>query len=1091
MKSLRLVFLFAPTLLAAQTAAPLSDVQKEFFETSIRPVLSESCGACHGDSKMGGLRVLSKDDLLKGGASGPAVVPGDPRKSLLISRIQAADAERRMPKAGAALSQPQIENFIRWVEDGAYWPAETATAASDGSNAKFFEDNVRPVLAFQCFTCHTTSAMGGLQLDTREGMLKGGKSGPALVPGDPEKSLLLIAVRRTNPALMMPKNGSALTPAQIADIEKWVRDGAVWPDAPRQQKFSMTEPQRNLWSIQALKKPEPPKIRDSAWALNDVDRFVLDQLDKQGLKPAPVATRRELLRRASYDLTGLPPTYEEVKKFEDDKSPNAWEKVIDRLQASPRYGEKWARHWEDLVRFGEDDYNAYNSNRSESYKFAYTYRDWLIRAFNDDMPYDTFVRMQLAGDLMGETVQEKAVPALGMNGLGVWHMMGMAAQIERADDWADRVDVTTKAFLGLTVACARCHDHKYDAIPTRDFYRLAGIFASSPYKAYPLVDQSTVEAYDKQKKEIEDREKELKDLIARATELESSLLFLQTENYMLAAWRVGSEKAATVETIANQDKLDSELLGRWVNFLKKPPNNYGFLKPWQAMVARGGSLEEARQLAHEFYVLVDGINKDKAKVKQENETMLAKTTDPNAKELFDPLPNDNKRSLNIYLLELKGIPQEKGQLWTDMFDHDLPDPTKVSNAGAGAFGYRGSAGLLKFTDYALEKRLPADWAAQIDKMRGDIATAKKSLGDHYPFAYGIGEAEKPVDLRVFMRGNPDVFGDEAPRAFLAMLSDGDAKPYTQGSGRLELANDILKQPIADRVIANRVWGWVMGSGIVLTPNNFGIAGSTPSNPELLDYLAARFLADGRSIKKLERLIMMSRTYQLSTETIAANAAKDPDNRFCWRANTRRLDAEGVWDYLLTYAGKLDLSKTGGPSAELADGMLRRGVYGVSSRMFPNQFQLTFDFLTPTISVERRYTTTIPQQRLFLLNSPMVHDDAEALAARVSGEASEAGRIRKAFEIVYQRTPAAEELAASVQFLHNPDLVKLTAEPSGDARAPEARPAPSTESSDRDEGASDGQHAKAEKASPVKTPRNSPLKSLCWALLSSNEFLFIN
>jgi mono/diheme cytochrome c family protein len=1090
MRSLRLVFLLAPAVLAAQTAAPLSDVQKEFFETNIRPVLSQSCGACHGDSKMGGLRVLSKDDLLKGGASGPAIAPGDPAQSLLISRIQDADAKRRMPKGGAALSEPQVANFVRWVKDGAYWPVESATA-SNGSKAKFFEDNVRPVLAFQCFTCHTTSAMGGLKLDTREAMLKGGKSGPALAPGDPEKSLLISAVRRTNPALMMPKNGSALTPAQIADLENWVRDGAVWPDAPQQPKFSMTEAQRNLWSIRPLKKPEIPKIRDSAWALNDVDRFIFSKLESQNLKPAPVATRRELLRRASYDLLGLPATYQEVTAFEADKSPNAWEKVIDRLQASPRYGEKWARHWEDLVRFGEDDYNAYNANRSESYKFAYTYRDWLIHAFNDDMPYDTFVRMQLAGDLMDEKVRDKAMPALGMNGLGVWHMMGMAAQIERADDWADRVDVTTKAFLGLTVACARCHDHKYDAIPTKDFYRLAGIFASSPYTAYPLVDKSTVAAYEKKKKEIAEREKELKDLVARATELESSVLFLRTESYMLAAWRVGSEKGATVETVANQDKLDSEVLGRWVNFLKKPPNNYGFLKPWQAMVARGGSVEEVRKLAHDFYTLVDGINKEKAKVKQENETMLAKTTDPNAKELFDPLPNDNKRSLNIYLLELKGIPQEEGQLWTDIFDHDLPDPTKVSNAGAGAFGYRGSAGLLKFTDYALEKRLPADWAAQIDTMRNDIASAKKSLGEHYPFAYGIGEAEKPVDLRVFVRGNPDVFGDQAPRGFLAMLSDGDAKPYTQGSGRLELANDILKQPIAARVIANRVWGWVMGSGIVLTANNFGIAGSAPSNPELLDYLAARFLADGMSIKKLEKLIMMSRTYQLSTETIGTNTAKDPDNRFCWRSNTRRLDAEGVWDYLLTYAGKLDLTKTGGPSAELADGMLRRGVYGVSSRMFPNQFQLTFDFLTPTISVERRYTTTIPQQRLFLLNSPMVHDDAEALAARVSREATEEGCIRKAFEIVYQRQPSAGELAASVQFLHNPELIKLTGEPAGDARTPEAKPAPSAESSERGEGAPEEPRPMAQKGSPIKAPRNSPLKSLCWALLSSNEFLYIN
>jgi hypothetical protein len=501
------------------------------------------------------------------------------------------------------------------VSDGAYWPVEAKSA--EASN-KFFEENIRPVIAFQCFTCHTELKAGGLQLDTRAGMLKGGVSGPAPVPGDPDKSLLITAIRRTNPKLMMPKDGSPLTPAQVADLEKWVKDGAVWPEEAHENKFSMTDAQRKLWSIQSLRKPEPPKVKDAGLVSNDVDRFVVAKLDAEGLKQAPPASRRELLRRATYDLTGLPPTYEEVKAFEDDKSSNAFEKVIDRLQASPHYGEKWARHWEDLVRFGEDDYSASNSaeNRAVKYKFAYTYRDWLINAFNDDMPYDLFVRAQLAGDLMDEKVRDKYVAGLGMNGLGVWHMMAMAPQIERADDWADRVDATTKTFLGLTVACARCHDHKYDAIPTKDFYRLAGVFASSPYRAYPLVPKTAVEAYDLKKKAIEEKEKALKEFVERATELESSVLFLQTEAYMVAAWRIGAEKGATVESIANQYKLDSELLGRWVVFLKKPPVNYGYLKPWQQMVAHRGTADDAKRLAHEFYLLADGIVQEKAKIKE-------------------------------------------------------------------------------------------------------------------------------------------------------------------------------------------------------------------------------------------------------------------------------------------------------------------------------------------------------------------------------------------------------------------------------------------------------------------------------------------
>jgi hypothetical protein len=767
--------------------------------------------------------------------------------------------------------------------------------------------------------------------------------------------------------------------------------------------------------------------------------------------------------------------------------------VIDRLQASPRYGEKWARHWMDVVRYGEDDYNVSGKDRTERYKFAYTYRDWLIKSFNEDMPYDIFVRSQLAGDMVDEKLRDKTVPGLGMNGLGVWHMTNMAPQIERADDWADKVDVTTKAFLGLTVACARCHDHKYDGIPTKDFYRLAGVFASSPYKAYPLVEKSAAEAYDKKQKELDEKEKALKELIQKATELESSLLFMQTESYMVGAWRVGADKKATVESVANQYKLDSELLERWVCFLKKPPLNYSYLKNWQALVERGGTLEEAKQLAHEFYQLADSIDKEKAKIKQDNETLLAKITDPNAKEMFDPLPNDKKRTIKSFLLDLKGIPQEKGQLWTDLFDFELPDPSKVGDgADAFSFGKGRPPGLLKFTDYALEKRLPADWSAQLARMKEENEAFKKELGEHYPFVYGLGEGDQPVDLRVYVRGNPDVFGEEAPRAFLSLLSDGAAKPFSKGSGRLELADEILKQPLAARVIVNRVWAWLMGSGIVLTENNFGLAGTTPSNPELLDYLASKFRAEGMSIKKLQKEIMMSRTYQLSTETTEANAAKDGDNKFYWRANTRRLDAEGVWDYLLTASGKLDLAQLGGPSQELADGMTRRGVYGVSSRMFPNTFQLTFDFLTPTISVERRYTTTIPQQGLFFLNSPMVHNQAEALAERIGSDGTEESRVTKAFQIVLQRPPSAEELTASIEFMHRPDLLRAQEKLKADAAA--AQPTlknvanVSNTTMEKPEGASP---ESPDKKTAVKIPRSSPMKSLSWALLSSTEFLYIN
>ena len=397
-----------------------------------------------------------------------------------------------MPKGGTPLSETQVADFAMWIKDGAFFPDGAPVAKTEASQKDFFEARIRPVLAQQCFVCHTNSKSGGLRLDSRDDILKGGKSGPAVVPGEPEKSLLITAIRHSG-ELKMPKGAAKLTDAQISDFTTWVKDGAFWPvEKTAAKKF--TDEQRHLWSIQPLAKPEVPKVKDTAWPLNDVDRFVLARLEKEGLKPAPMADRRTLLRRVTYDLTGLPPTYEEVKAFEADKSPNAYEKVIDRLLASPRYGERWARHWMDVVRYGEDDYRvAKQPDRVEKYPFAYLYRDWLINSFNNDIPYDQFIKAQLAADLLDEKIRPGMLPALGMHGTGVWSYQDNPAPIERADEWHDKVDVTTKAFLGLTVGCARCHDHKYDAIPQRDYYSLASVFASSHYKPYPQVDKSVVD----------------------------------------------------------------------------------------------------------------------------------------------------------------------------------------------------------------------------------------------------------------------------------------------------------------------------------------------------------------------------------------------------------------------------------------------------------------------------------------------------------------------------------------------------------------------------------------------------------------------
>ncbi len=388
------------------------------------------------------------------------------------------------------------------------------TAASTAASAEFFEARVRPVFAANCYDCHTEEALGGLRLDSRDGMLKGGTSGPAIVPGNPDGSLLIQAIRQSG-ALKMPKGGR-LRPEEVDAIAEWVRAGAVWPAAAttaasggaaaaKTPAYVIKPEQRAFWAFQPIKPPVVPAVSHGDWAKSDIDRFVLARLEKEGLAPVAAADKRTLIRRATLDLTGLPPTAEEIEAFERDTSPDAFAAVVDRLLASPQYGETWGRMWLDVARYGEDDYRSLDpmGRGYNPYPNAYLYRDWVIKAFNDDLPYDEFVRDQLAGDLLGEEGRARRLPALGFLGLGPWYYDNGAVEITRADERHDRVDVVSRGFLGLTVGCARCHDHKYDPIPTRDYYALAGVFLDTKYKEYPLAPKSVVEEYDAHDKKID------------------------------------------------------------------------------------------------------------------------------------------------------------------------------------------------------------------------------------------------------------------------------------------------------------------------------------------------------------------------------------------------------------------------------------------------------------------------------------------------------------------------------------------------------------------------------------------------------------
>lgn len=909
------------------------------------------------------------------------------------------------------------------------------TASQGAGSADYFESKVRPVLAANCYDCHADERMAGLRVDSREALLKGGRSGPAIVPGDPEKSLLVDAVRQTG-KLKMPKGGQ-LKPDEIAAISEWVKAGAMWPpsasaatgaaaataDKPpvTASAYLIKPEQRAFWSFQALRKPPVPAVSHPSWPKSDIDRFVLARLEKDGLTPVRPADKRTLLRRATLDLTGLPPTLEEIDAFEKDESPEAFPKVVDRLLASPHYGEAWGRLWLDVARYGEDDYRSLDPKGRgfNPYPNAYLYRDWVIKAFNDDLPYDQFVRAQLAADLAGEpSSRARTLPALGFLGLGPWFYDNGAVEVTRADERHDRVDVVTRGFLGLTVGCARCHDHKYDPIPTADYYSLAGVFLNSTYKEYPLVPKSVAEEFDRNDKTIEKKEKLLEEFLKTESTQLGETLALQASKYIVAAWKVTGEPKEELAKVVDKDKLDYELFDRWLKFLVKPPRFYPYLKTWQEMVKGGGTAAEAKKLADEFQALLLDVMFEKREIKEENDIIIAKALTGTKKKEPGKLPSDfvtNDDFCPNCGLELKNLPVERNSLWTDAFSRDLQDGFDPAQAADLL-----KPGLLVFRGWGLERQLGADRRRYIDGLRSDIETLRKAQPPKYAFVHGVGDVSTPTNLKISKRGSPYNLGDETPRHFLSVLSDAAPSPFQKGSGRLELADAILRQPISMRVIVNRIWKGHFGAGLVDTPSNFGVAGERPTNPELLEYLAQTFVDNKLSTKQLHRDIMLSAVYQLSTEHVPANFEKDAGNRLYWRAERHRMTAEQVRDSLLFVSGALD-TKMGGPSMALGPAVDRRTVYGKISRYKLDDYLQLFDFPSPNLSAEKRFTTSVPLQRLFLMNSDFMEQQGELIARRVAAEPDNTARIQKAYRLVFGRAASDAEVKAGLAFLTSEPL----------------------------------------------------------------------
>ena len=592
-----------------------------------------------------------------------------------------------------------------------------------------------------------------------------------------------------------------------------------------------------------FRKPEVPRV-GKAWGRTNVDPFILAQLKQQGLRPGSLRRSAWLIRRATFDLTGLPPTPEEVEAFLADSSADAFAKVVDRLLDSPHYGERWGRHWLDLARYG-DGMSA--ASKDTPFPYAYRYRDWVIDSFNRDMPYDRFVKAQLAADLFPEGERKALLPALGFHALG------------KRDD--DRVDVTGRVFLGLTLGCAQCHDHKYDPVPTKDFYSLQGVFSSSEKHEYPLAPDDVVQAYKDAEERVQKKKIEIAEFLKRVTDQLIDIFMSQTADYMTAAWRVmdGGEELSSV---VGEAALDTEILQRWIEFPQaERPRNTAF---WMSGTKsdNGARCSKRDRWPSNFEETLLAVHQEKREVDDANYVLLGGA-------------KGARTQRNLIKTPVEFIEPAKWYVWRDL----AYKPHRRA-------GLEQSGGVYYFGPEAIECLLSPVWVQHLQRQKAELQALEEEIPPLYPFIHGYRDSDEPKDAQVAIRGDKKNLGAVAPRRFLRILSRDEPKPFTQGSGRWELAEAVAgaDNPLTACVMVNRIWQKHFGRGIVISPSNLGRLGDRPTHPKLLDYLAARFVESGWSVKSIHREIMLSATHQLSSAVVKRNYKKDGENRYYWRFN---------------------------------------------------------------------------------------------------------------------------------------------------------------------------------------------------------------
>ena len=734
--------------------------------------------------------------------------------------------------------------------------------------------------------------------------------------------------------------------------------------------LSTAQQVRDHWAFQPVTNPVPPEV-GPGWAQNAVDQFVLRRLTLANMEPAKRADRRTLIRRATMDLTGLMPTYAEVQQFVADDSPEAWPKLIDRLLASPHYGERWARHWLDVARYS--DTRGYRfGGRDRIYPYAYTYRDYVVRAFNEDLPFDQFVIQQLAADHLELGEDKRPLAAMGFLALG-------RRFLDRQDEIIDdRIDVVTRGLMGFTVSCARCHDHKYDPIPTADYYSLHGVFNSSmePAKLPLLGSRSLPKEHGAYQEARAKQEQAIEDFRSRTLAQKRRELRTRAVDYMIAVREAEEKKLSDgpFKQLLTARKLNHIVANNWRRKLGDwKTNNHPLFAAWHGANKKSHALIDlnAGDLLGQYRKLfTEATKRWEAALKQ----------NPEATELPDP----QWESVRLVLYGPDSPAKVNEQL-------------SPSNPNSLLFSVRN----------------------RLNQMNGELS---KLAADHPgapPRAHVLVDKPNPVNPYIYIRGTAGNRGPAVPRQFLEHLAP-DRKPFAAGSGRLELAKAIVHpdNPLTARVLVNRVWAHHFGKGLVLTPSDFGLRAQPPSHPELLDWLAHRFMQEGWSIKELHRWVMISATYQQASDNRPAFVKIDPANRLLWKMNRQRISFEALRDTVLQASGDLDLEIGGRPEKiHTQPGSKRRTVYGYVDRQnLPALFR-AFDFANPDAHCPKRYENIVPQQALFLMNSPFMIAQSEQMLKATAPHPLGQARVKLLYQKLFQRSPETDELVDALKYIN--------------------------------------------------------------------------